>query len=536
MFLLSGCLFLGISHIALLPPWEGFDEEAHYSYLQQIADTFSLPRYGRARFSEDVEEYETIAPMYYGFNGLCYKNFFEGSPHRLTIAEKYIHSHPKKPRNYTEGKDFNYESQHPPLYYLILTPFYLATRHLSWGCQLFILRLISYFFAWLALIIGLYACYRCPISGGNAKEPSMPLHLLGIGIWPILFPAWFPDMARLGNDSLCALIASSIWLITILALKNGPSIKYWISLGVLLALGCITKAFFVPVTFGIISFWFFHGLIFKNKEKRGPISLNLLITLVIILLFSGWWYILNWWQFGVIFGNLTSIELQKMGGFLGNLIRNFSVFAWLRGHAAFITTIAWCPTVSGARPPYIFLAPMAFEGLFVAILYCTTLPRYQTSEIRWLPLWFIVPMLLALSFYVLVCIALYGEGRGTPGFYLQFLVAPLGFALGSSLGAWWSKKSWRIVGIILATYSIFLSVATSWLQLLLFSGIIGRSEDKFYQFPDVLPPFLGLPEAISRLKVLAFPQLGIVAWMLGGIMVVVGMACAWKSISHSGLS
>jgi hypothetical protein len=42
MFLLFGQLFFGIAHIALLPPWEGFDETAHYSSIQQIADTKTL--------------------------------------------------------------------------------------------------------------------------------------------------------------------------------------------------------------------------------------------------------------------------------------------------------------------------------------------------------------------------------------------------------------------------------------------------------------------------------------------------------------
>ena len=36
--LLLAVLLAGLGWLALLPPWEGFDEAAHYSYIQQIAD------------------------------------------------------------------------------------------------------------------------------------------------------------------------------------------------------------------------------------------------------------------------------------------------------------------------------------------------------------------------------------------------------------------------------------------------------------------------------------------------------------------
>jgi hypothetical protein len=42
--LLLAALFIGLAHIALLPPFEGFDETGHYSYIQQLADTGRSPR------------------------------------------------------------------------------------------------------------------------------------------------------------------------------------------------------------------------------------------------------------------------------------------------------------------------------------------------------------------------------------------------------------------------------------------------------------------------------------------------------------
>ena len=45
-----------------------------------------------------------------------------------------------------------------------------------------------------------------------------------------------------------------------------------------------------------------------------------------------------------------------------------------------------------------------------------------------------------------------------------------------------------------------------------------------YRLPETLPPLLGVPDALSRLGVLAYPGLGAVAWVLGGLLVLAGLA------------
>ena len=47
-------LLIGLAQVALLPPWEGFDETAHFSFIQQIADTGTWPT-GKEPLSQDVE-------------------------------------------------------------------------------------------------------------------------------------------------------------------------------------------------------------------------------------------------------------------------------------------------------------------------------------------------------------------------------------------------------------------------------------------------------------------------------------------------
>ena len=63
--LLFGSLLLGVSYISVLPIWEGFDETAHFSYIQQVADSKKLPLGGKDRISKDVEKYYAYAPTLY---------------------------------------------------------------------------------------------------------------------------------------------------------------------------------------------------------------------------------------------------------------------------------------------------------------------------------------------------------------------------------------------------------------------------------------------------------------------------------------
>jgi hypothetical protein len=177
--------------------------------------------------------------------------------------------------------------------------------------------------------------------------------------------------------------------------------------------------------------------------------------------------------------------------------------------------------------------PIALTPVFFGVGYIVAIRRSKMVTTSWLPVWLTVPALLGFSYHVLVRIALTGEGRGTSGYYLHAMVAPLAVALGISLWSMWPRKGLRRIASILFLYAVAFSVAMSWLQVLLFSGILFKAgNSKFYQFPEALPPFLGLSDALDRLKVIAFPNIGVVAWIMGGILVFVGLIFSWKSANR----
>lgn len=529
VLLALGYLWVGIAHIAFLPPWEGNDEAGHYSYLQQVADTLSIPRQDSARLSEDVEHYFTIAPAPYDYpGGITYKTFFRQPAEKRSLAKNIIHNRPELPRHYTDGVGYQHEAQHPPLYYVILSPVYLATAHWSLGSQLFLLRLFSYLFAWLALIIGLYANAKIKCTAfGSYPEKSALFPIMGVAVWPILFPAWFPEFARIGNDSLCALLMSLIWLTTIIIINGKLSFTLSIILGILLGLGCLTKVFYLPVAFGLLSFLCLHRWKYARFKSKGTYC-NLSIIFMLIFAIAGWWYFMNWYQFGVITGSDEFIGLDQRGGLLRNLWDKFTFTAWVRGHAAMVTTFAWSCTESWARPPYVFLAPMSFTVIALALTYLSALRGFPALAVEWLPVWIALPLVLGLSYHVLVSLAIRGEGRGTGGYYLHFLVAPLGFALSLSLFTWWVKAGLRRLLAGMVAYALLLTLAVSWLQVLMFAGLVEKSPaTKFYQLSGPLPFPLGLFEALSRLEEIAFPYFGLAAGISGGLLALIGLAGLW---------
>src|SRR3954469_18472447 len=92
--LLTASLLLGLGHIALLPPWEGFDETGHYSYIQQVAETGRWPR--RAdMMSKDIDDYLKIAPTTKSMQGpWSYHHFFSSGPDVTEPARNAIQEPP----------------------------------------------------------------------------------------------------------------------------------------------------------------------------------------------------------------------------------------------------------------------------------------------------------------------------------------------------------------------------------------------------------------------------------------------------------
>jgi hypothetical protein len=526
--LLAGHLLLGLGHVALLPPWEGFDETGHYSYIQELADRGEVPRLNQARMSAEVEAYARRAPLPYASappftreGALTYGAFFAGSAESVAHAGAFVHGRPGAPRRYVAGREMNWLSMHPPLYYLALTPVYLATRQLSWAAHLMSLRLTSYLLAWAALVVGVWACATRAGWTGEDGVAASRWAMLGIALWPVLVPSWFPEMARLGNDSLSTLILAGGWVVTVRANGPAPSLGSALTLGTVLAAGCLTKLYFLAVAVAFLGFWLWRAWRAGGATALASAARRLVVALLVMVAVAGWWYVANWREYGVALASVEILQQQGAGGLVGAVAR-LSPAAAAKGAAVFVATLAWPGTWSLVRPPTAVIAPMVAIVLLGAGAYATTLRRRATA-VPWLPAWLAAWVLLAFGYHGVVRLA--ATGQGQPGHYLHFLALALGVALGLGLRAGWPCAAFRWLVAGLVGYSLLFGVAVSWAQVMLFAGwLVKAGPTNVYRLPESLPPLLGVPDALTRLAALAYPGLGAVAWVLGGLLVLAGVA------------
>ena len=85
--LLLASLLIGLAHVAGLPPFEGIDETAHYSYIEQIAKTGTFPRAGDLlrQDAQDVEKSLEAAPGPRNVSLQC-RNRFTADAKIITVA------------------------------------------------------------------------------------------------------------------------------------------------------------------------------------------------------------------------------------------------------------------------------------------------------------------------------------------------------------------------------------------------------------------------------------------------------------------
>src|SRR5262249_39520313 len=132
--LLAAAIFLiGLGHIALLPPFEGSDEVAHYSSIEQITESGSIPFFGTSHTSGVAVDYRRYGPLprtvvmkqnngvlvYKTAQTMSYTEFFA----MPALKDNYIlayHGSSPVVHEPSANSELNWEAQHPPFYYLLM--------------------------------------------------------------------------------------------------------------------------------------------------------------------------------------------------------------------------------------------------------------------------------------------------------------------------------------------------------------------------------------------------------------------------------
>jgi hypothetical protein len=472
-----GCLLLGLAQIAFLPPWEGYDETAHYAYVQEVADTGRLPVLAVSRFSTDVEGYACCAPLPYAGTppmesngGYTYRSFFAAGDDVRRSGRAAVHDRPARPRRYEAGRDFNWQAQHPPLYYWLIAPLYRLTRSWAWAPQLALLRSFSYGLAWSAWCLAAATARRARGRAGSASAGAWAL--IALGLWPVLFPAWFADTARLGNDSLCCLLVAAAWAVCLESVHGGLSARRASVLGLLLGLGCLAKVLVVPVAVGVLAFWAVR--VCARGEWRAGLA-KVALSGAVALAVAGWWYARSALLYGSPIVSATDVfRPAPEGGVLPAFASRVPLLLFARNLAALVGSATWAPTWSFARPSGAWLVPLVAGVSLAAFFYVRAARRQRPTAEAWLPLWMAAPLVAGLTL-ALVRQGALGTSGAIGGYYLHLLLAPLSWALGLALSASWplapARRAWKLI----VAYALAFFVATQWAQTLLYAGILFKA-------------------------------------------------------------
>jgi len=518
--LLLASLLVGLAHVAGLPPFEGSDETAHYSYIEQIAKTGTLPRIGD-KLRQDAEYLPAPDPFR---PTLRYRDLFTADAKIIKRVRQVVKALRDPPPTVKPSSIENWQAQHPPFYYALLTPAYLLSDRWSLAGQLALLRGLSYFAAWLSLCLAVFVAAKSfPAFGPGRVMITAP------ALWPFVFPGWFPEMARLGNDSLVALlVACAVAVITCAPIRRWST---WLLLGVICGLGALTKATFFPFL-AVATL-----LLLYRTWRRDASPWQFLGFLVTVLAVAGWWYFQRSVETGMLFATPEGLELKEKGGLIAGLMQNFSVGALAWAFPAAGMSFLWSGTGSSVTPPLIALAPLVVMLLLISCAYLFGFHSY-----RMYPLVQITPLTLgfwalAITYPTLVFMALFGGLRmgalgygGHPGYYLHSFAPALAPVIGIAITTVARNGLARTVFWLLLVYNIVFLFGATFMQFLYFAGCGSNGFNRF-NVASASACWNDWQRLTDNLDTLAYPWAAL--WLAAGGALVLGFCALTSSVLAS---
>jgi 4-amino-4-deoxy-L-arabinose transferase-like glycosyltransferase len=517
--MLLSSLLLGLAQAALIPPFEGFDEHGHYSYIQQVAETGRWPRLND-RMSKDVDDYLALAP---GPDSIprqwTHHQFFAAPTSVIAAARDWIQSPRPQPRGFTPGGIENWQAQHPPLYYALMAPVYRATGTLSFAGQMFALRACSYLLAWAGLCIVAVAAWR----GAIPERAAAPV-LLAIAAWPLIFPMWFPEMGRIGNDSLIMVFAALLFWLAWRIVAAGTTLHF-ILLGLVLGLALLTKATFLPVAAAILAVLGLHALLRDVPGQRTERLIKSCLATAIMLAIGGWWFASKLIETGSMIGSSDVVRMHASGGLIAGLMANLRPIDLVLMPWGFVASFLWAGTWSFVVPPRVFLLPLV--ALLAALGYGAwrMLRRHGVHPVDGFALLTAALFLGALTYHSAVALS---TASGTsPAWYLHSLAPILALLVGYGLyGA--AQVRWLKAALaLLMLYPPLFLAAMQVTNALYFAGCAAKLPERMYfAGASGVQCLADLPRMVDNLAVLALPSVAVPLLLAGWTTAIVAMAFA----------
>jgi len=502
LFLLSGGLF----YILIVPPFENFDERAHFSAIKQIVYEKNIVKNIDSYIDKSIQDYQGPNPYTSGVppfdSNLVYYKFFQDKKKVSEIVNQ-LNSVPDK--KFTRDTIANYEYiQHPPLYYIIMSPVLKFFQNSTMIFQIFILRLLSYFMALLGIGFGIFGVLNlCKYDSWLNKRRLF----LGIFLWPLLFPMFFLEFARIGNDSLCLFLIGVYLFLLSKFILNKEILKYILSIGLILSFGLLTKAFFLPITF--ISYIFIIYLLNKKKINHIYVFINAIFLALIILLIGGVFYFSSYIETGSLTGTEIGTKLSKNNlEFLSIFYQKEFFYNFIRGIATIPVTFIWAGTQSLAHLSFIFyLFPLYFILLTIYRIFFEFLNSKKSFYLFFSVSNFIL-FLLCLMWAAFGNLLVGVGNANIPGWYVHIFIFFLAPIIGLTLETLHIKKITYIV-----LYCLSFILLANWHLISLYSGCAIKNFDKNFAFENKFFCFDRIIQIFERLSYVSFPLLAVISFV-----------------------
>ena len=220
--------------VILAPPFSGHDEIAHYSYLRTVATEHRVPELiDLDAFRKALANHETLPGDYLpdelykyctyalDWNYCNEPRWANNPPHAVVLSGQY----------YPAG--YQYAANHPPLFYIILTPVYLATKHLTPEGQLYWLRAATIPMALLTVLMA-YLLISTLFPGDTFLRMTVPTF--------VAFQTQVSyEGAMMNNDILCIALYSVVLYLLIIGIRDRFPIKICVLTGAALGLALLAK-------------------------------------------------------------------------------------------------------------------------------------------------------------------------------------------------------------------------------------------------------------------------------------------------------
>ncbi len=383
----------------MMPIWEGWDEYAHFAWIQHWTDHSTLPRVND-RISREIDESMRLAPLprelrWIGAPYLTHPDWWALAPKeretRIASLKALSPALAHEAARELPGHPpfIFYEAQQPPLYYWMASLAMRPFAGLPLRDRIFRMRLLSVFLASIAIPFTFLAARDMACAGLLAIAPGLLI-----------------DSAHVANDGLAIGIAAVfLWLMS--REKTG-----WLAAGLTLGLAILVKASLLVLAPILIVLWI---------RRLRDLGFGLLTALAI----GGWWYVRNLligapltgWQESVPIGVFaaSAAHLIRSGSWVNGVQTIAKSFTWFGGWS-FLTLRSWM---------YLVLEGIAFAGMLGG------LANWRPN--RRAPLAFTILFAIAIAGGAVAYNAVHGI-PGIPGWYLWPAGGAMAILIAAGLG------------------------------------------------------------------------------------------------------